>query len=201
MSLVVGLTGGIGCGKSTVAGRFATLGAGIVDTDLIARALTASGGDAMSAIRQTFGADFVLPDGSLDRIRMRQHVFTDATARKKLESLLHPLIHKAAKQQLARLAPYYSYLLLVVPLLARSPDFRQLCDRILVVDCNSATQLARIMQRDTINKTEANAIIAAQTPRDAQLALADDVIRNDGPGSALETQIEALDRQYRQTNY
>ncbi len=201
MSLVVGLTGGIGCGKSTVAELFAARGAGIVDTDLIARALTTSDGDAMSAIRQSFGADFVLPDGSLDRARVRQHIFTDATAREKLEGLLHPLILTTSKQQLTQLALGHPYLLLVVPLLARSPEFRQLCERILVVDCDRATQLARIMPRDAINEIEANAIIAAQTPRDAQLVLADDVIRNDGPASALATQIEALDRQYRQMSH
>ncbi len=201
MSLVVGLTGGIGCGKSTVAELFAARGAGIVDTDLIARALTTSDGGAMSAIRQSFGADFVLPDGSLDRARVRQHIFTDATAREKLEGLLHPLILTTSKQQLTQLALGHPYLLLVVPLLARSPEFRQLCERILVVDCDRATQLARIMPRDAINEIEANAIIAAQTPRDAQLVLADDVIRNDGPASALATQIEALDRQYRQMSH
>ena len=201
MSLVVGLTGGIGCGKSTVANLFAAHGAGIIDTDLIARALTAGNGSAMNAIRQTFGAEFVLPNGSLDRTRMRQHVFTDATAREKLERLLHPLIREAAKQQLARLSPEHPYLLLVVPLLARSPEFRRLCQRILVVDCYRATQLARIMHRDMISEIEANAIIATQTPRDAQLILADDVIRNDGPDSSLIAQVEALDRQYRQTNY
>ncbi len=201
MSLVVGLTGGIGCGKSTVAELFAARGAGIVDTDLIARALTTSDGDAMSAIRQSFGADFVLPDGSLDRARVRQHIFTDATAREKLEGLLHPLILTTSKQQLTQLALGHPYLLLVVPLLARSPEFRQLCERILLVDCDRATQLARIMPRDAINEIEANAIIAAQTPRDAQLVLADDVIRNDGPASALATQIEALDRQYRQMSH
>lgn len=201
MSLVVGLTGGIGCGKSTVAELFAARGAGVVDTDLIARGLTASAGGAMNAIRQSFGADFVLPDGGLDRARMRRHVFTDATAREKLERLLHPLIREEAKQQLAQLATEHPYLLLGVPLLARSPEFRQLCDRILVVDCDHATQLARIMPRDGISETEANAIITAQTPRNTQLALADDVIRNDGPASALATQIEALDRQYRQMSH
>jgi len=201
MSLVVGLTGGIGCGKSTVAELFATLGAGIVDTDLIARALTTSGGGGMPTIRQNFGVDFVLPDGSLDRARMRQQVFADTAARKKLEDLLHPLIREEAKKQLARLATEHPYLLLVVPLLARSPEFRQFCQRILVVDCDRATQLARILQRDNLNEIEANAIIATQTPRDAQLVLADDVIRNDGPAAALTTQVEALDRQYRQMSH
>lgn len=201
MSLVVGITGGIGCGKSTVAELFAGCGAGIVDTDVIARALTGINGQAMETIRATFGPDFVCTDGSLDRPRMRRHVFADAVARQQLEKLLHPLIREKAREQLARLAPGHPYLVLVVPLLARNPDFRQLSQRILVVDCDKSTQLARITQRDGLGEIEASAIIAAQTSREAQLALADDIIRNDGPPDALAAQVQVLDRQYRQMSH
>ncbi|MDD3883967.1 MAG: dephospho-CoA kinase [Gallionella sp.] len=201
MSLVVGLTGGIGCGKSTVAELFAACGAGIVDTDIIARVLTGIEGQAMTAIRAAFGPDFVCADGSLDRPRMRRHVFSDAAARQQLEKLLHPLIREEARRQLTQLSSAHPYNMLVVPLLARSQDFRKLSQRILVVDCAPSTQLARITQRDGLSEIEANAIIAAQTPRDAQLALADDIIRNDGPPAALAAEVHLLDQQYRQMNH
>lgn len=201
MSLVIGLMGGVGCGKSTVAELFARCGAGIVDTDTIARTLTGPKGRAMAAIRKTFGPDFICADGSLDRAHMRRHVFADAAARQQLENLLHPLIREQAREQLAQLAPGHPYLLLVVPLLARSPDFRALSDRILVVDCDKSAQVARIMQRDGISRDEADAIIAAQAPREVQLAMANDTIRNEGLPEALRVQVKALDRQYRQMGH
>lgn len=201
MTPVIGLTGGIGCGKSTVARLFASCGAGIVDTDVIAHSLTEPNGSAMTAIHTTFGPEFICADGSLDRARMRRHVFSDATARQQLEMLLHPMIREEALKQLARLAPNHPYLVLVVPLMARSPEFRQLSDRILVVDCAQAVQLARVTQRNGLSENEARAIISAQASREEVLALADDIICNDSTPEALATQVRAMDRQYRRTSH
>lgn len=193
--LVVGLTGGIGCGKSTAAELFAKHGAGIVDTDQIAHLLTQSGGDGIAAIRAAFGGDFISADGALDRAKMRSLVFSDAAARHRLEQILHPLILEQAGMQLARLQTR-PYIILVVPLLAESPKFRKLVRRMLVVDCGETTQVARVTARSGINGDEVRAIIAQQTPRAERLRLADDVIHNDGGVEHLAEQVAVLHRKY-----
>jgi dephospho-CoA kinase len=193
--LVVGLTGGIGSGKSTVAGLFAELGAAIVDTDDIAHRLTQSGGDAIPALRAEFGDRYIDGDGALDRAAMRALAFSDSAARHRLERLLHPLILARAEAELAQ-AGTAPYAILVVPLLAQAPAFRRLVQRVLVVDCDEATQLARVVRRSRLTGEEARAIVATQTPRTERLALADDVISNDGDLDSLADQVDALHRNY-----
>ncbi len=193
--LVVGLTGGIGSGKSTAAALFAGHGAGIIDTDTIARSLTRSGGAAIAPIRAVFGADFIASDGALHRARMRRLVFSDGAAKHKLEQILHPLIFDQAKAQLQTLQDS-PYILLVVPLLTEIPAFRQLVRRILVVDCGKAVQLARVTGRSGLSESEASAIIAQQAPRGARLKIADDVLHNDGSLDNLTEQVAVLHQRY-----
>jgi dephospho-CoA kinase len=195
MVFCVGLTGGIGCGKSTVAELFAGHGAGIIDTDAISRQLTQSGGDAIEAIRQSFGDDYITADGSLDRAEMRGLIFADAGAKQRLERILHPLILEQARLQLERLQDR-PYVIIVVPLLPESPAFRQLARRILVVDCGESTQIERVARRSGMSETEVRAIIAQQTPRDQRLRIADDVILNEAGLDSLAEQVAVLHRNY-----
>ena len=195
MSLVVGLTGGIGCGKSTVASLFAEHGAGIIDTDAIARSLTQTGGAAIAAIRTAFGRDYILDDGALDRAKMRGLVFSDAAAKRRLELVLHPLILEQAREQLRQLQAR-PYIIVVVPLLAESPAFRQLVQRVLVVDCGEETQVARVIGRSRLGEAEVRGIIAQQTPRAERLKIADDVIRNDAGLDNLAEQVGVLHVHY-----
>jgi dephospho-CoA kinase len=192
---VIGLTGGIGSGKSTVADLFAERGARIVDADRLAHQLTAPGGAAMAAIRATFGAAVIAADGSLDRPAMRRLVFADAAERQRLEAILHPLIQTRALAEVA--AATACYALLVMPLLAETGVLRSLMQRVLVVDCDPATQRQRVMRRSGLSAAEADAIIAAQASREARLALADDVIVNDGGIDELRAQVARLDADYR----
>jgi len=191
----VGLTGGIGCGKSTVAELFAGHGAGIIDTDAISRRLTQSGGDAITSIRAAFGDDYITAEGSLDRTRMRQQIFADADAKRRLERILHPLILQQARQQLDRLQDR-RYVIIAVPLLPESPAFRQLIQRILVVDCAESTQIARVITRSRMSEAEVRSIIAQQTPREQRLRIADDVIHNEAGLDSLAEQVAALHRSY-----
>ena len=195
MTLCIGLTGGIGCGKSTVAGLFAEHGAGIIDTDAIAHHLTQSGGDAIAAISAAFGKDYVTVDGELDRAKMRGLIFSDAAAKQRLELILHPLILEQAKQQL-RLLQTKPYIIIVVPLLAESPSFRQLVQRVLVVDCDENTQVARVIGRSQMEEAEVRGIIAQQTPRAERLQIADDVIHNDAGMDSLAEQVSVLHERY-----
>lgn len=197
--LVVGLTGGIGSGKSTVADLFAAQGAAIIDTDDIAHRLTQPGGTAIPALRAEFGDRYIGDDGALDRARMRALVFADATARERLERLLHPLILAQAESELAQNADA-PYAILVVPLLPRVPAFRRLMQRVLAVDCDEHIRLARVVRRSRLTEEEVRAIIASQTPRTEQLALADDIILNDGDLDTLTDQIDALHRRYLQNS-
>lgn len=199
MNLIVGLTGGIGCGKSTVADLFAKHEAGIIDTDVIAHQLTQAGGVAIPALRAAFGDDYIDSDGTLNRAKMRALVFADAAARQQLERLLHPLILEQAMAQLSQMREY-PYVIVVVPLLPTSPGFRRLVQRVLVVDCDEPTQIARVMQRSSLTETEVRAIIASQTPRAERLKLADDVIRNDGGLDNLSAQVTALHHRYGQNS-
>jgi dephospho-CoA kinase len=194
MSFCVGLTGGIGCGKSRATEIFAQLGAGVVDTDVISRELTAAGGAGMKALAAEFGQDYVLPDGSLDRARMRTLVFTESAAKRKLEAILHPLIRAASRERIA--AATEPYVILVVPLLLETGTYRELLDRILVVDCDEAQQVLRTMARSGLTEDEVRAIMAAQLPRRERLKRADDVLHNDGDIKPLRAQIETLHGRY-----
>jgi len=198
MSLVVGLTGGIGSGKSAAADIFASLGAALVDTDVIAHGLTASGGAAMAAIRDAFGPSVVNAEGALDRAAMRARVFTDAGERARLEAILHPLI-RAEAEGLCRVAQAQGapYVVLVVPLLIESGDYRQRVDRVAVVDCPEETQLARVMARSGMTRQDVERILAAQASRAARRAAADDLIDNGGDLDHLRQQVEILDGSYR----
>ena len=191
---VVGLTGGIGSGKSAAADEFARLGAAVVDTDLISHRLTGPGGAALPAIQRLFGEGFVLPSGAMDRKRMRERVFADAAARKSLESVLHPLIREESERQIAAAAG--TYVVHVVPLLVESGDFRRRVDRVLVVDCPEATQIARLRARSGLSGDEALAIVQSQASRAERLAAADDVIDNDGTLEDLRRQVAALHAKY-----
>lgn len=195
MSFIVGLTGGIGSGKSTVADLFAQHGADIIDTDVIAHRLTQSGGTAIGAIRAAFGEDFITKDGALDRAKMRELIFSDTAAKQRLELILHPLILDQTKMQL-RQRQARSYIIIVVPLLPESPAFRQLLQRILVVDCDTNIQIARVIGRSRMSETEVRGIIAQQTPRAERLQLADDVIHNDAGLDNLVTQVAFLHEHY-----
>ncbi|PRH11948.1 dephospho-CoA kinase [Burkholderia gladioli] len=191
----VGLTGGIGSGKTTVANRFGARGATLVDTDAIAHRVTAPGGAAMPAIAAAFGPAFVAADGSLDRARMRALVFGDEAARKRLEAITHPLIRAETEQQAARANG--PYVIFVVPLLVESGSWRNRVDRVLVVDCEVETQIARVMQRNGFAREQVEAIVARQATREARLAAADDVIVNEAaPDAALDTRIDALHAHY-----
>jgi dephospho-CoA kinase len=190
----VGLTGGIGCGKSTVADLFAALGATIVDTDVIAHALTAPQGAAMPAIVAEFGPDFAQPDGALDRARMRTLVFSDATARARLEAILHPRIRAATEA--AGQAATGAYVIYVVPLLIESGSWRERVTRVLAIDCSEDTQVARVMQRSHLSADEVRAIMATQVTRARRLAEADDIVDNDTGLEALRVQVHALHERY-----
>lgn len=192
----IGLTGGIGSGKSTVAELFANLGVAIIDTDRISRALTAAGGAAMAAIRAAFGEAMVRPDGALDRSRMRERVFADDEARQRLEAILHPMIRAEAERQLAAVQGG-TYAMLVVPLLVETGAYRKLIDRVLVVDCDEASQLRRIVSRDGLDEAQAQAILAAQATREQRLAAADDVLDNRGDLDSLRGEVSALHEKYR----
>ncbi|MBN3789684.1 dephospho-CoA kinase [Burkholderia sp. Ac-20353] len=191
----VGLTGGIGSGKTTVADLFAARGASIVDTDLIAHRITAPGGLAMPAIAKAFGADFVAADGSLDRAKMRTLIFSDDAARRRLEAITHPLI-RAETDREGREAQG-AYVMYVVPLLVESGNWKARVDRVLVVDCDVETQIARVMRRNAFTREQVEAIVARQATRDARLAAADDVIVNDATTpAALAAEVDVLHQRY-----
>ncbi len=191
---VIGLTGGIGSGKSAAASRFAELGAAIVDTDAIARELTAPGGSAVPALRSEFGGEYITADGGLDRARMRRLVFQDPEARKKLEAILHPLIRAESHARIA--AADRPYVVVVVPLLLETGAYRDLIDRVLVVDCAEERQMRRAVERSGLSEDDVRAIMAAQLARAERLARADDVLPNDGSMEDLRRQVNELHSGY-----
>lgn len=193
--LVVGLTGGIGSGKSLVAELFREHGVAIVDTDVIARELTGPGGAAMPAIRAAFGESVIDVRGALDRAAMRALAFGDPAQRERLEAILHPMIRRQSGEEVA--AASAPYVMLVVPLLVESGTYRERVDRVLVVDCSERTQLGRVMARNALAADAVRAIMAAQATRAERLAAADDVIDNEGDFAALRRQVDELDRRYR----
>lgn len=191
---VVGLTGGIGSGKSAVADLFATHGVEVVDTDAIAHELTAPGGEAMPALRTAFGDAVVRGDGGLDRAAMRQIVFADPAQRSRLEGILHPLIRQVSAARCA--AAKSPYVILAVPLLVESGTYRERCNRILVVDCDENLQVARVMARSQLSEAEVRRIMAAQASRAQRLAVADDVIANNDGLAALAPQVAEMHARY-----
>lgn len=191
---VVGLTGGIGSGKTTVAELFGKKGAGLVDTDAIAHELTGPDGGAMPALRAKFGAAIANGDGALDRAAMRQKVFADPAVRAQLEAILHPQIRQLAAERCR--AAESPYVILAVPLLVESGAYRQRCQRILVVDCPESRQIERVTARNGMSVDEVKAVMAAQATRQQRLAVADDVVVNDADLASLAAQIDALHQKY-----
>lgn len=193
-NFVVGLTGGIGSGKSAAADCFAAHGIGVVDTDAIAHELTAADGAAMPALRAEFGWEVAAADGALDRSRMRRLAFADPAVRWRLEGILHPMIRELAGERCRQAVS--PYVILAVPLLVESGTYRQRCDRVVVVDCPESLQISRVMARNGLGETEVRAILATQASRDQRLAAADDVLANDGDLAALKLQIAGLHQRY-----
>ncbi len=193
--LIVGLTGGIGSGKSTAAKIFADLGAAIVDVDQIGHELTTPDGAAMAEIRAAFGADSVDGKGALDRAAMRRLVFANPAARQQLEAILHPAMRREAEKRCSA-AGTAPYIVLVVPLLIESADYRQRCDRVAVIDSSEANQIARVTTRPGMAEEDVKRIMAVQAGRSERLAAADDIIQNDADHDALRAQVESLHRKY-----
>lgn len=190
----VGLTGGIGCGKSTVADMFAALGASVIDTDQIAHALTAAHGAAMPALLAEFGNEFATPEGALDRAKMRALVFSDETARARLEAILHPRIRDATAA--AASIATGAYVIFVVPLLIESGTWRERVSRVLAIDCPEELQVARVMARSALSESQVRAIMATQVTREQRRAAADDIIVNDDGLDALRPQVAILHAMY-----
>lgn len=191
--LRIGLTGGIASGKSTVADLFEALGAQIIDTDVIAREVVAAGQPALREIREAFGPRVIDESGALDRKAMRELVFSDAQKRRQLEAILHPRIREEVLRQSE--IGHGPYQLIVVPLLTASP-LQAFVDRILVVDCDEQTQIRRLLARDAESEAQARRILAAQSTREERLAIADDVINNDGDLDATRAQVRTFHEIY-----
>jgi dephospho-CoA kinase len=190
----VGLTGGIASGKSAAARVFATLGIPVIDTDEIAREVVLPGTPGLAQVVDAFGTDLLDTTGQLDRKRLRATVFGDSAARQRLEQILHPLIRATLESR--SVVAGGPYQVLVIPLLVES-GLRARVDRVLVVDCPENLQIERLIQRDQASMTEARAILEAQTTRKERLAVANDVIVNDGDLAALDAQVRKLDSRYR----
>jgi dephospho-CoA kinase len=181
VTIRVGLTGGIGSGKSTVLQMLAQLGAAVIDADAISRGTTAAGGAAIAAIAERFGSDFITPEGALDRDRMREHAYADPLARKQLEEIIHPLVgRESARQVQDALQAGVRCIVFDIPLLVESGRWQSQVDRVLVVDCSERTQVDRVVARSGLKEQEVRAIIAVQAARAQRLAAADLVICNEG---------------------
>lgn len=194
MTFIIGLTGGIGCGKSSASKFFSDLGINVIDTDVISRELTQPHSLATSMIQNTFGDVFIAADGTLDRNRMRDFIFSNNDARTKLEKILHPLIleetvHKAKQSQTP-------YTIIVIPLLFETSDYYNLIHRILVVDCNEQQQLSRTMSRSKLSEQKVKAIMATQISRETRLQNADDIVVNNQDIDYLKSQIHQLHYKY-----
>jgi dephospho-CoA kinase len=192
----VGLTGGIGSGKSAVAAVLADCGAAVIDSDAISRGVTAPGGAAIALIARQFGAAFITPQGAMDRDAMRRLVFADAQAKKQLEAIVHPQVGEETVRQAAKAAS--ACVVFDVPLLVESGRWRQRLDRVLVVDCSEATQIARVMARNGWTREAVQQVIAGQASRDQRLAAADICIYNDAPLSlaALAAMVRQLAQRF-----
>ena len=194
--LRIGLTGGIGSGKSTVAAVLQTLGAAIVDADVIARELTAPGGKVIDALRREFSPAAIDKDGGLDRAWMRVQAFGNPAVRKRLEAIVHPRVRAETEYRADTLAHSAPYVVLVIPLLVESGNWQQRVHRVLVIDCSEQVQLARVLQRPGIDAGTARAILAAQSSRAARLAAADDVLFNEAPFDLVERRAKQLHALY-----
>jgi dephospho-CoA kinase len=193
---LIGLTGGIGSGKTAVSDLLGKLGAGIIDTDLISHQITAPGGKAIPLIAKAFGADFIDPQGALIRPKMRTAVFEDPRARKVLEQITHPLIQEETSKQAFKLAKSgVPYLVFVVPLLIESGSWIQLVDYLVVVDCPEETQIERVMHRNNMTRSEVANVLKAQTSRHARLAAANAIIENQGSLDELKSEVLNLHQQ------
>lgn len=196
---IIGLTGGIGSGKTTVANLFAARGAWLVDTDLIAHSLSAPGQAGAIGIGRQFGPDYLLPDGAIDRAKLRSVVFGDAAAKQKLEAIMHPLIRQTALAQLREKPADSPYALLVVPLLFETGAYADVVTRTLVVDCPEPMQIARVQARNGLDEATVRKIMQSQIDRQTRLARADDVIENIGDTAELIAKVEKLHEQYAQS--
>ncbi|HVE49898.1 MAG TPA: dephospho-CoA kinase [Casimicrobiaceae bacterium] len=196
MTLVVGLTGGIGSGKSSVANAFAARGAPVVDVDAIAHEISIAGGEGQRAVAHAFGTAAIADDGALDRAWLRRQAFADPGFRTRLEGVLHPLIRAEADRRVARWQEPYG--IVMVPLLLERAGAKERVDRVLVVDCPEEMQIARVMARSGLSEVEVRAIMAAQLSRDERLRQADDVIDNSGACDAIAPQVALLDARYRE---
>jgi dephospho-CoA kinase len=192
--LVIGLTGGIGSGKSTVADLFSKHGVPVIDTDRISHDLTMSDSNAMSLIEKKFGREFLNPDGSLNRQLMRSTVFSHSLSRNNLEAILHPLIRQEVEQQLDTMTAPYA--IVVIPLLVEKGGYDDLVQRVLVVDCSPDKQIARTMTRNKLSREEVQAILDTQATRQQRLDRADEVIINEESPAELEAEIQALNEKY-----
>jgi len=193
VTFVVGITGGIGSGKTAVSDRFRALGIEIVDADVASREVVKPGMPALAEIRRHFGESVIQPDGALDRAALRQKVFADPAERQWLERLLHPSINAWIREQLTKATS--PYVILVSPIMFETQQ-HLLTDRVLVVDVPESVQLARTMARDNNSETQVRSIMAAQTSREKRLERADDVIVNDGGLETLDREVAALHRKY-----
>lgn len=187
---VVAVTGGIASGKSTVCARFAELGVPLIDADVVAREVVAPGQPALAEIRDAFGPGMIGPDGALDRARMRRHVFAQPAERARLEAIVHPRIRARMRELAAAVAA--PYCVLAIPLLVESGGAYDWVDRVVVVDVAESDQVARLMRRDGVDAALAHDMVAAQASRAARLAIADDVIANDGTLEQLRERTDAL---------
>jgi dephospho-CoA kinase len=194
MTFVVGLTGGIGCGKSSVSQFFSDLGIDVIDTDVIARNLTQPHGLAIRQIRNAFHENLIAADGALDRDKMRNLIFSDSELRFKLEKILHPLILKETVRQVAQTRS--SYIIIVVPLLLETNDYDNIIQRILVIDCEEQQQILRTMARSNLSEQQVRAIMAAQISRKERLQKADDVMINNQDIDYLKAQVIQLHHKY-----
>lgn len=194
---VVGLTGGIGCGKTEAARIFARLGVPVVDVDLIARQLTQPGEVTLSEIIDIFGKEYLMPDGTLNRAALREKVFTDIAARKDLEGILHPAIHEQALQELEanKDAPYQ---ILAISLLFENQRYKDVVTRSLVMDCDEKLQVERTMRRSGLSEEIVRGIMAAQVSRPIRLKMADDLIKNEGTLEELTQKVEEMHKKYMQ---
>jgi dephospho-CoA kinase len=194
----LGLTGGIGSGKSTVATLLADLGAGVIDADAISRATTAAHGTALPLIAAEFGADYLGEDGALNRERMRQHIFADPRAKARLEAIIHPLVGLEVAAQTRQLTEAgKACIVFDIPLLVESGHWRRRLERVLVVDCSPATQVSRVVARNGMSASEVQKIIAAQATRQQRLSAADSVVYNDGISlPELATQVQTIGLQF-----